>query len=105
MSTARLGIGLLLSLNQRGLKRYTSRFFKSVALFYVAFPLAYILIVAVLFDVPMSSCVRILLSPLYYAVAFVAVVAGFGLLEMKRWAWYWFVAADILILYETALWA
>jgi hypothetical protein len=87
------------------LKRYTSRFFKSVALFYVSFPLAYILILAVLFDVPASSCVRILLSPLYWLIATIAVVAGWGLLEMKRWAWYWFVAGNILILYETALWA
>jgi hypothetical protein len=87
------------------LKRYTSRFFKSVALFYVSFPLAYILIVAVLFDVSASSCLRILLSPLYWFVGFVAVIAGYGLLEMRRWAWYWFVAANFLIAYETALWA
>lgn len=87
------------------MKRYTSRFFKSLALFYVAFPLAYLLIVAVLFDVSASSCLRILLSPLYYFVAFVAVVAGYGLLEMRRWAWYWFIAANLLIAYETALWA
>jgi hypothetical protein len=87
------------------LKRYTSRFFKSLALFYVSFPLAYILIVAVLFDVSAAACLRILLSPLYYFVAFVAVVAGWGLLEMRRWAWYWFVTANILIAYETALWA
>jgi hypothetical protein len=105
MSTARLGIGPLLSLNQEGLKRYTSRFFKSVALFYLSFPLAYLIIVAVLFDVSASSCLRILLSPLYWFVGFVAAVAGYGLLEMRRWGWYWFVAANILIAYETALYA
>jgi hypothetical protein len=74
-------------------------------MFYVMFPIAYILIVAVLFDIPASACVRILLSPLYYLAALFAVVAGYGLLEMKRWAWYLFVIANFLILYETALWA
>jgi hypothetical protein len=87
------------------LKRYTSRFFKSVALFYVSIPLAYIVMIAILFDVPAGACLRILLSPLYYFVAFVSVVAGYGLYEMRRWGWYWFVAANILIAYETALFA
>jgi Tfp pilus assembly protein PilZ len=103
MTTPKLGIGSFLSLNQRRLKRYTSRFFKSLALFYVSLPLAYILIVAVLFDVSATSCLRILLSPFYYFVGFVTVVAGYGLLEMRRWAWYWFIAANILIAYQTAL--
>jgi|SRR6185437_6247978 len=87
----------------RVVKRYTSRFLKTAALFYMIFPVAYVLAAAMLFDMPMTSCVRLLLSPLYYFVSFLAVAAGYGLWEMYRWSWYLFIAADVFIGYQTAL--
>lgn len=85
------------------MKRYTTRFLKSLALGFMAFPVIYILIAAILFDIPFNQCVRILLSPFYYFVALWAVAAGYGMWEMKRWVWYPYVIANFLIGYENAI--
>jgi hypothetical protein len=44
-----------------------------------------------------------LLSPVHYLVSALAAIAGYGLWEMRRWSWYFFVGANLAILYETAL--
>jgi Tfp pilus assembly protein PilZ len=85
------------------MKRYTSRFLKSVALFYMTFPIAYVVIAALVFDMPGASCVHLLLSPFFYAVSLIAVISGWGLWEMHRWAWYLFGFSNLLIIYQTAL--
>jgi hypothetical protein len=85
------------------MKQYTSRFLKSVALFYMAFPIAYVLIAGVVFDIPGAACVHLLLSPIFYIVSLIAVLTGWGLWEMHRWAWYLLAFSDITILYQTAL--
>lgn len=84
-------------------KRYTSRFLKSVALAYMAYPMTYMLFAAVLFDIPAKACVSLLLSPFYYLLSFCAVMAGYGLWEMRRWGWYIFLLANILTGYANAL--
>ena len=85
------------------MKSYTTKVFKSFALFYMAFPVAYVVFAAIIFDIPAQSCVRLLLSPFYYIVGILAVVAGYGLWEMKRWSWYLFIATNILVAYGNAL--
>lgn len=85
------------------MKRYTSKFLKGVALLYMAFPIAYVTLAAMVFDIPVASCVRLLLSPFYYTVSAVAVIAGYGLWEMYRWGWHLYIASCIFIGYETAL--
>ncbi len=67
------------------------------------FPVLYILLVATLFDIPLSACVGILLSPFYYVVSLFVVIAGYGLWEMRRWSWYIVVISQILVCYENAL--
>lgn len=85
------------------MKRYTTRFLKTIALAYMAFPVVYLLSAALLFDIPARQCVRILLSPLYYAICFLAVYAGYGLWEMRRWAWHIFLFSNIFVLYGNAI--
>jgi Tfp pilus assembly protein PilZ len=84
-------------------KQHTSRFLKAVSLFFMAFPMAYILTCAMLFDIPARSCVRILLSPWYYILSALAITVGYGFWEMKRWAWYLFILVDLLIAYQNAV--
>jgi hypothetical protein len=84
------------------MKRYTSKFLKTVAVCYMAFPPLYIILAAILFDIPANLCVSVLLSPFYYIVALAAVLTGYGLWEMQRWSWYLFIASNILITYENA---
>jgi len=71
----------------------------------MAFPIVYIILAAILFDIPLNKCVGILLSPFYFIIGLLAVVAGYGLWEMRRWSWYFFIAAQILIAYENAIFA
>lgn len=85
------------------MKRYTSRFLKLTALAYMAFPVVYLICAALLFDIPPRQCLRILLSPLYYLVCFWAICAGYGLWEMRRWAWHVFLFSHILVLYGNAV--
>ena len=68
----------------------------------MGFPLTYLLVAAVLFDIPASECMRVLLSPMYYFVALWVIAAGYGLWEMRRWGWYIFLVAEVAIIYENA---
>jgi hypothetical protein len=85
------------------MKKYSTRFLKTIALLYMAFPAAYVLFVALLFDIPAHQCVKILLSPSYYLLSAFAVAAGYGLWEMKRWSWYVFLFASISTVYGNAV--
>lgn len=85
------------------MKQYRTRFLKGVALIYLGFPLLYLFISAVLFDIPLYKYVSILLSPFYYFLSAWVVAAGWGIWEMRRWAWYVFTVANLLILYENAV--
>ena len=85
------------------MKRYISRFVKAVALSYLGFPIVYLFFVALIFDVPASQCMRVLLSPSYYLLCILAVVTGYGLWEAKRWAWYVFLVTSVLIAYANAV--
>ena len=85
------------------MKLYISRFLKSVAFFYISFPLSYLVIAALLFDVPAANCMSVLLSPGYLLVSLLSVLTGYALWEMRRWGWYLFVADGFLIAYLNAV--
>lgn len=85
------------------MKQYASRFLKSVAIFYYSFPISYIVLAAILFDIPLSICVAVIFSLMYLFTVSLAVLTGFGLWEMKRWSWYVFIATNLMIVYENVL--
>ena len=85
------------------MKLYTSRFLKGIALIYLAFPLTYLALTALLFEIPFRNVLSIVLSPGFYFLSALGMISGFGLLEMKRWAWYVFVCTDICICYNNAI--
>ena len=85
------------------MKLYTSKFLKVVALMYMAFPMAYVTLAALFFDIPVKDCVRLLLAPSYYVVSIAAVLAGYGLWEMYRWSWHLYIVSCVFIGYETAV--
>jgi Tfp pilus assembly protein PilZ len=84
-------------------KLYTSRFLKLVALFYLAFPVTYLATASLVFEIPMRNVLSIILSPGFYFLAALGMLSGFGLLEMKRWAWYTFVCTNLCICYNNAI--
>lgn len=87
------------------MKRYISKFLKPVALLYMVLPLVYIPGSAVVFNVPAAACGAVLLSVKYYLLSLMAASVGYGLWEMKRWAWYWFIAVNVFLVYQNALMA
>lgn len=84
-------------------KQYTSSTFKTISALLMGFPLVYIVVAGTALNVPISGCARLMLSPMYYLVTGVAVLAGYGFWEMRRWSWYVFWIAQGLIAYETAI--
>ena len=85
------------------MKRYTTRYLKSVAVFFIAFPLAYIVMAGTLFDIPLRSCMSILLSPFYYIICCLVAITGYGLWELRRWSWYVLLLSQLLVTYENAV--
>lgn len=71
----------------------------------MTFPLTYIVLAATFFDIPMRSCASILLSPFYYLLSFSVVLAGYGLWDLRRWSWYLFLAIQVFLVYENAVFA
>ena len=69
----------------------------------MAFPALYLLLSAIVFDIPARHCVSFLLSPSYYLLCFWAVLTGYSLWEMKRWSWYVFLLTNVLIGYSNAI--
>jgi Tfp pilus assembly protein PilZ len=70
---------------------------------YLGFPVVYIGVLALLFDIPGNLCLGLLLSPGYWLISLFAMGVGYGLWEMQRWAWYGFVAVNVLIGYQNAV--
>lgn len=85
------------------MKEHTTRFFKAVAFLYMGTPVVHIILAALVFDISISECITILLSPSYYLVSGIAALAGYGLWEMRHWSWYLFVIANFMLTYENAL--
>jgi hypothetical protein len=83
-------------------KRYTSKFLRTTAWVYLVFPASYLAFAAVLFDVPMSALSEVLMMPLFYLNSAAGTLAGYGLREMRRWAWYLLIVSAVLIGYQNA---
>ncbi len=83
------------------MKQYRTKILKSVAILLFSFPLVYITWAAALFDIPINTCFKILLSPTFFIVSISALFSGYGLWEMRRWSWYLFLMTQFLILYES----
>lgn len=68
----------------------------------MSFPILYLGISAIWFDIPASQCLKILISPFYFLLSALAVLAGYGLWEMKRWAWYVLIFVQLALVYSNA---
>src|SRR5262245_40678655 len=84
------------------MKRYTTKFLKTIALVYLFFPVFYVVTITIIFDIPLSVWLNVLWRPYFWILGALCVLTGYGLWEMKRWVWYLFLGINTLICYETA---
>lgn len=84
-------------------KDYTSKFLKTMALAYMTFPVSYLVVAALLFDIPLSNLAGVPLSPFFFFLSILAICAGYGFWEMKHWAWYLLIGVNVLMAYENAV--
>lgn len=84
------------------MKNSVTRTFKAISMSYLFFPVIYLLLAAVFFDMSGSHLLSVLLSPFFYILTFWAILTGYGFWEMRRWAWYTFIFTNILITYQCA---
>ena len=84
------------------MKKYATKTLRLIALLYCSLPVVYPIWLSLWFDIPGSRVLSLFLSLGYWFVILLAVISGFGVWEMKRWAWYVFIASNLFLIYENA---
>lgn len=85
------------------MKEHTSKFLKTVAYLYLAFPVSYLLYAALIFDLPFAVCTRIFFTWSFWALSFLGIATGYGFKEMTRWSWNVFLVNSLFVAYSNAL--
>lgn len=85
------------------MKEHTSKFLKSIAYIYLAFPVTYLGYVMILFNISSERSMKIFFSFSFWALALLGIIVGYGLKEMTRWAWNIFLLNCLFVLYANAL--
>lgn len=85
------------------MKRYASGTLRGIAIGYMAFPVSYLICAALLYQMPLAQCGRLLLSPWYYLFSLLGMITGLGLWGLHRWSWYLLVTLHFLALYSNAI--
>jgi hypothetical protein len=65
-------------------------------------PVVYPVWLCLWFEIPASRVISFSLSLFYWLILGSCVMAGYGLWVVSRWSWYVFLAANLLLVYETA---
>jgi len=79
----------------------TNPIYKVIAWVFFLFPLVYLPVVHLAFDVRLERLLSLLISPFFYLVCAVTVTAGAGLRRFKSWSWYVRGVALPLVFYES----
>ncbi len=87
----------------RRVKEHTSRFLKTIAILYYAFPVTYLAYAGLLFNLSPDRTSRIFFSFSYWALAATGIAVGYGFWEMTRWAWSVFLLNSLFVAYANAL--
>lgn len=82
---------------------YTSRLLRGIAYLWLSFPVTYILYARLVLDVNGAGIFKLILSPWYWIVSAVAILAGFGILRIRWYGWYAFLFSNFTIAYQNAV--
>jgi Tfp pilus assembly protein PilZ len=84
-------------------RTYTSRTLRTISYAWISFPLTYLVYAVLVLALNFSGLVKVILSPWYWFVCAISVIAGIGTLRIRWYGWYMFIFSNLLITYETAL--
>ena len=84
------------------MKKYASKTLRLISLIYLALPVIYPIWLSLWYDIPGSRVIPLFLSLGYWFVLVICVLSGFGVWEMKRWAWYVFLSSNLFLVYDNA---
>ena len=85
------------------MKEHTSRFLRATAYIYLAFPVSYLLYASLLFNLSPARSTRIFFSFSYWLLSLTGIAVGYGLREMTRWGWHFFLLNSLFVAYTNAL--
>lgn len=85
------------------MSKYASKKLKVLARLWISFPILYLAICLVFFQIDFAGVLKIILSPWYWFVSITAVAAGFGLVQIRWYGWYLFLFSSLTTIYQTAL--
>lgn len=85
------------------INRHTSRKLRFLAKAWIAFPFLYLAVCFGLFKINAADLLKIVLSPWYWFVSFIAIVSGLGVLQIRWYAWYVFLLSSVTAIYQTAV--
>lgn len=84
-------------------RTYSSKTLRAIAYVWLSFPLTFLVYAATVLALNMTGIVKVILSPGYWFVTIVSIIAGIGVLRIHWYGWYMFLFSNILITYETAV--
>ncbi len=83
-------------------RTYSSRTLRVISYIWLSFPVTYFIYAMAVLALNLSGLVKVLLSPGYWFVCVITVIAGVGILRIRWYGWYLFLISNFLITYETA---
>ena len=84
-------------------RNYTTRKLRAIAYLWLTFPLSYLLYAMIVLALNLTGLVKVVLSPGYWFISIVSMVAGIGILNIRWYGWYLFLFSNFLITYEVAV--
>ncbi|MCC7442901.1 MAG: PilZ domain-containing protein [Bdellovibrionales bacterium] len=84
-------------------RRHATRTVRALSSLHLAFPFVYLLVSAVVFDVPAGRMAAFALTPLFLTLSVIMVIVGWGLREMKPWARHAALAGSAFVFYANAV--
>lgn len=82
---------------------YTSRTIKAISFLWLSLPIMFLIYSMLILSVNLSGIVKIILSPGYWMVCALAVLAAHGVMRIRWYGWYAFVLSNLTVSYETAV--
>lgn len=83
------------------MKQHVSRIYRILTWFYLIFPVSFLILLGLLYNIPGPDLTKILLQPSYYLLSVLGMVTGWALWSVKRWGWYALRALHLAMIYTS----